>query len=114
MATTKSVTKTAPAKRAVTSAVTSVARGKPAPGAKPATKTTAAPKVAPKLAAAKPARSRAKKPPAVAAEQRRYYVEVAAYHIAERRGFAPGDPLQDWVQAEAEIDRLIAEGLLGS
>ena len=113
MATTKSVTKTAPAKRAVTSAVTSVARAKSAPGAKPATKTRAAPKVAPKPAAAKPARSRAKKPATVAAEQRRNYVEVAAYHIAERRGFAPGDPLQDWVQAEAEIDRLIAEGLLG-
>jgi hypothetical protein len=46
----------------------------------------------------------------VAAEQRRHYVEVAAYHIAERRGFAPGDPLEDWVQAEAEIDRLLAEG----
>ena len=96
-----------------------VAKPKPAPKAKlaakpePAAKARAAPKVALKPVAAKPARSRAKKPPAVAAEQRRYYVEVAAYHIAERRGFAPGDPLQDWVQAEAEIDRLIAEGLLG-
>ncbi len=38
---------------------------------------------------------------------------MAAYHIAERRGFAPGDPLDDWTQAEAEIDRLLAEGLLG-
>ena len=124
MAATKNVTKATPAKRPVTAAVANVAKpkpapkaklgAKPAPGAKPATKTRAAPKVAPKPAAAKPARSRAKKPPAVAAEQRRYYVEVAAYHIAERRGFAPGDPLQDWVQAEAEIDRLIAAGLLGA
>jgi hypothetical protein len=31
-------------------------------------------------------------------------------YIAARRGFAPGDPLADWVQAEAEIDRLMAEG----
>jgi hypothetical protein len=46
-------------------------------------------------------------------EQRRHYVEMAAYYIAERRGFAPGDPLEDWVQAEAEIDRLLAEGRLG-
>jgi hypothetical protein len=38
---------------------------------------------------------------------------VAAYYIAERRGFVPGNPLEDWVQAEAEIDRLLAEGLLG-
>jgi hypothetical protein len=45
-------------------------------------------------------------------EQRRHYVEMAAYYIAERRGFAPGDPLEDWVQAEAEIDRLLAEGRL--
>ena len=54
-----------------------------------------------------------KKPATVGAEQRRNYVEVAAYHIAERRGFAPGDPLADWIQAEAEIDRLIADGLIG-
>jgi len=31
----------------------------------------------------------------------------------ERRGFAPGNPLEDWVQAEIEIDRLLAEGRLG-
>lgn len=119
MAATKNVTKATPAKRPVTAAVANVAKPKPAPKAKlaakpePAAKARAAPKVALKPVAAKPARSRAKKPATVAAEQRRNYVEVAAYHIAERRGFAPGDPLQDWVQAEAEIDRLIAEGLLG-
>lgn len=49
----------------------------------------------------------------VSAAQRRNYIEVAAYYIAERRSFAPGNPLDDWVQAEAEIDRLIAEGSLG-
>ena len=38
---------------------------------------------------------------------------MAAYYIAERRGFAPGNPLEDWVQAEAELDRLLAEGRLG-
>lgn len=70
-------------------------------------------KAAPKVAAPKPAASRAKKPEGVSAEQRRNYVEVAAYHIAERRGFAPGNTLDDWVQAEAEIDRLLAKGLLG-
>ncbi len=26
-------------------------------------------------------------------------IAVAAYFRAERRGFAPGDPLQDWVMA---------------
>ncbi len=120
MATTKSVTKTAAAKPAVTTATKAVAKSKAATKAKaapktePVAKTRATPKAAPKAAAAKPARPRAKKPAVVAPDQRRNYVEVAAYHIAERRGFTPGDPLEDWVQAEAEIDRLIADGLLGA
>ncbi len=125
MATTKSVTKTAPAKRAATVAVTGAAKAKPAPKAELAAKrepaakakvkvaAKAAPKSAPKAAAAKSARSGAKKPAGVPLEQRRHYVEMAAYYIAERRSFAPGNPLEDWVQAEAEIDRLIAAGLLG-
>jgi len=40
------------------------------------------------------------------------YVEVAAYYIAERRGFQGGSELEDWVQAEAKIDRLLREGIL--
>lgn len=50
--------------------------------------------------------------PTLTAEQRRYYVEIAAYYIAERRGFGGGSQLEDWVQAEAEIDRLLREGIL--
>ena len=112
MATAKSVTKAAPGKRAVTPAVASVAKAKPAPKAKLAVKPEPVAKAkAPPKAAAKPAR--AKMPAGVPPEQRRNYIEVAAYHIAERRGFAPGNPLEDWVLAEAEIDRLIADGLLG-
>jgi hypothetical protein len=34
-------------------------------------------------------------------------IAVAAYHKAEKRGFAPGDELQDWVEAEKEIDTLL-------
>lgn len=123
MATAKSVTKAAPGKRPAPATVTSTAKAKSATKAKLAAKTEpvgktkatpkAAPKSAPKAAAAKPARPRTKKPAVVPLEQRRNYIEVAAYHIAERRGFAPGNPLEDWVQAEAEIDRLIADGLLG-
>jgi len=30
-------------------------------------------------------------------------VAVAAYHKAEKRGFAPGHDLQDWIDAEKEI-----------
>lgn len=28
----------------------------------------------------------------------------AAYYRAERRGFAPGYELEDWLEAEAEVD----------
>lgn len=80
---------------------------------KPAVKAATVAKATPKKASAKATVARAKKPKAVPAEQRRNYIEMAAYYIAERRGFAPGNPLEDWVQAEAEIDRLLAEGRLG-
>lgn len=45
-------------------------------------------------------------------EQRRCYVEVAAYYIAEQRGFSDGNPLDDWVEAEAQVDRLLRDGIL--
>jgi hypothetical protein len=32
-------------------------------------------------------------------------IAEAAYYLAERRGFAPGHELEDWLAAEAEIDR---------
>jgi hypothetical protein len=35
-------------------------------------------------------------------------IQVAAYYLAEHRGFAPGHELEDWVAAEREIERLIA------
>jgi len=48
--------------------------------------------------------------PTLTTEQRNHYVSVAAFYIAERRGFTLGNPQEDWLQAEAEIDRLIASG----
>ena len=119
MASTKTPAKTTPAKSPAKKADAAIAKAKPAPKAKvaakpaPAAKPKPVVKTAPKASGAKPARSRAKKPAGVPAEQRRNYIEMAAYYIAERRGFAPGNPLEDWVQAEAEIDRLLAEGRLG-
>ena len=38
-------------------------------------------------------------------DDRQHRVEVAAYFIAEHRGFAPGHELDDWLAAEAEISR---------
>ena len=43
-------------------------------------------------------------------EERSRMVAEAAYFRAERRGFAPGGDLEDWLRAEADIDRLIQSG----
>jgi hypothetical protein len=37
-------------------------------------------------------------------EARRRLVEAEAYFLAERRGFVPGNELQDWAIAEAAVD----------
>ena len=73
---------------------------------KPAVKTAAG-----KTAAIKPraatARPRAKKAYGVSAEERRRLIAEAAYFKAERRGFPKDGALEDWVEAEAEIDALL-------
>jgi hypothetical protein len=40
-------------------------------------------------------------PPAEAAWHRK--IAEAAYYIAEKRGFGPGDPTHDWLQAERTV-----------
>jgi len=40
-------------------------------------------------------------------QERERLVAQAAYFRAEKRGFAPGCELQDWIEAEAEVLRLI-------
>jgi hypothetical protein len=98
---------------------------KPAAKSAVAAKAPAAKKAVPKTAAAtsKPATkagsnsAAAKKAASVAKNldpaQRANYVEVAAFYIAERRGFAAANHMDDWLAAEAEIDRLIASGHFG-
>jgi hypothetical protein len=45
-------------------------------------------------------------------EERRNLIARAAYFRAEKRNFAPGQELEDWVAAEADVDReLAARGL---
>lgn len=34
-------------------------------------------------------------------------ISVAAYFRAEHRGFGGGDPVEDWLAAEAEIDSIL-------
>jgi hypothetical protein len=40
-------------------------------------------------------------------EQRHALIAAAAYYLAERRGFAPGCELEDWLAAEVEVDALL-------
>jgi hypothetical protein len=44
----------------------------------------------------------------VSEEERRDLIARAAYFRAERRNFAPGHALEDWIAAEAEVDRDLA------
>ena len=41
---------------------------------------------------------------AATAEQRYSMIQVAAYLRAEKRGFRNGDPTEDWLTAERDID----------
>lgn len=73
-------------------------------------KSTAARPVAKSKPKAEPVEAADNPKSSMGKEQRAHYVEVAAFYIAERRGFASVDPMEDWLAAEAEIDRLIASG----
>jgi len=55
--------------------------------------------------------------PTILPEERHHLIEITAYHIAERRGFGHLDKLScdsDWLQAEQEVDALIAAGKLSA
>jgi hypothetical protein len=43
--------------------------------------------------------------------QRNRMIAEAAYYRAERRGFQGGDPVQDWLEAETEINRILGAKL---
>lgn len=45
---------------------------------------------------------------AVTAEQRHMMIAESAYRRAERRGFATGDPMADWLESEREVDALLS------
>jgi hypothetical protein len=89
---------------------------KPAPAKKTSVKKPAAKKVAPKAAATK--KVSAKKPAAkktsaanvstVSGFERYKMIEVAAYYMAEKKGFK-GSSTDYWVAAEKEIDKKLAK-----
>ena len=73
-------------------------------------KSTAAKKrSAPKKAAARKAAAPnpSTSPVRVSAEERWRMVATAAYHRAEKRGFAPGHEVEDWLAAEKDIDDVL-------
>lgn len=45
----------------------------------------------------------------VTPEERYHMIAEAAYFRAESRGFVMGDAAQDWLEAEAEIDRMLQQ-----
>lgn len=40
---------------------------------------------------------------------RQKMIAEAAYYRAEQRGFAAGDPLEDWLAAETEVDSILSQ-----
>ena len=46
-------------------------------------------------------------------EARRQLIAEAAYRLAERRGFAPGLEVEDWLAAEREVDERMGGGAIG-
>jgi len=50
----------------------------------------------------------------LAPEARRALIAKTAYLRAERRGFAPGHEVEDWLLAEAEVDALLTVAPGGS
>lgn len=46
-------------------------------------------------------------------ESRRRRIEIAAYYRAERRGFAPGSEVEDWLEAERELREREGAGVVG-
>jgi hypothetical protein len=46
----------------------------------------------------------------VTPEERWRMVAEAAYLRAEKRGFSGGNPTEDWLAAEAEIEKILSKG----
>jgi len=67
-----------------------------------ATPRRAASKTTPTMSSGSPSR-------AVSAEEREKMIAQAAYLRAEQRGFMGGDPVADWLEAEAEIDSRLSQ-----
>jgi len=48
--------------------------------------------------------------PEKASEDRTQRITLAAYYRAEQRGFSPDGELEDWLEAEKQVDAYLAAG----
>jgi 4-alpha-glucanotransferase len=67
------------------------------------TQTSDTPNAEPESSSLSPSCTPAELPP----QERREMVAVAAYYLAEQRGFAPGKDVDDWLRAEQYIDAML-------
>ncbi|MBL6991083.1 MAG: DUF2934 domain-containing protein [Bacteriovoracaceae bacterium] len=44
---------------------------------------------------------------AITFEQKQNMIATVAYEMAQQRGFAEGNQLEDWLAAESEIDKIL-------
>lgn len=97
-------------KKQVAKKTTTKAVAKPSTTTVKKTTTTTKAKEAKPVAAKAPAKAPAKVKSVkkIGAEQRYKMVEMAAYYIAERHGFE-GNPSDFWIQAEAQIEAMLAK-----
>lgn len=56
---------------------------------------------------AKPQKKMSPRINSIAPEQRQEMIAVAAYYRGEKRGFSNEGAIEDWVQAEMEVDRIL-------
>jgi len=52
--------------------------------------------------------------PASDAVPREQLIAVAAYFRAELRGFAPGNEMSDWLDAEADVEHMLGSNVTAS
>lgn len=60
----------------------------------------------------RPEISGSSEPMSVSPEERYHMIAEAAYFHAEKRGFVEGDTARDWLEAEAEIDRILQKPVM--
>jgi len=65
---------------------------------------------APRRTAGEPQAAPPPGPPAAGVDAQRAMIAEAAYYRAERRCFEPGYELDDWLQAERDIERAVPAG----